>query len=105
MAQTKPPRSTVARTVQTHLLLLIALAVALIAGGVAAGAMRLTAAVLVGWDVGVACYLAMVLYRITGATSASIRQRADEIDETKWVVLIVTVGAAIVSLVAIGVEL
>jgi uncharacterized membrane protein len=34
-----------------------------------------------------------------------MRRRADEIDETKWVVLIVTVGAGLISLLALGAEL
>jgi uncharacterized membrane protein len=100
-----PPRSALLRTVHTHALLLIGFAVMSVTTALAATMMRISAAALIGWDVGVAVYLALVFYRITGATSASIRRRADEIDETKWVVLIVTVGAGLVSLLALGAEL
>jgi uncharacterized membrane protein len=101
----KPSKFAITRTIQTHLLLLIGLATTVIAGALAATAMRTSAAALVGWDTGVAVYLALVFYRISGATTAAMRRRADEIDETKWVVLIVTVGAGLISLLALGVEL
>jgi uncharacterized membrane protein len=104
-ASKTPPRSAVLRTVHTHALLLIGFAVMSVTTVLAATTMRISAAALIGWDVGVAVYLALVFYRIMGATSASIRRRADEIDETKWVVLIVTVGAGLVSLLALGAEL
>ena len=100
-----PPRSAILRTVHTHALLLLGLAVTVATTVLAATTMRISAATLIGWDAGVAVYLALVFYRITGATSVSMRRRADEIDETKWVVLIVTVGAGLVSLLALGAEL
>jgi uncharacterized membrane protein len=100
-----PPRSAILRTVHTHALLLLGLAVTVATTVLAATMMRISAATLIGWDAGVAVYLALVFYRITGATSVSMRRRAEEIDETKWVVLIVTVGAGLVSLLALGAEL
>lgn len=105
VARKTPPRSAVVRTIHTHALLLAGLAMTLATTALAATVMRISAAALIGWDAGVALYLALVFYRITGATSASMCRRADEIDETKWVVLIVTVGAGLVSLLALGAEL
>src|SRR5688572_27862934 len=83
-APKRPPRSTILRTVHTHALLLLGLAVTVATTVLAATMMRISAATLIGWDAGVAVYLALVFYRITGATSVSMRRRAEEIDETKW---------------------
>jgi uncharacterized membrane protein len=101
----KPPVAAIVRTVRTHLLLLLGFAMTVATTALAATTMRLSAAALIGWDAGVALYLALVFYRISGATTEAMRRRADEIDETKWVVLIVTVGAGLVSLLALGAEL
>jgi uncharacterized membrane protein len=101
----KVPRSTLTRTVHTHLLLLVGFTTTIIIAALAATALRLSQAVLIGWDAGAALYLVLVLRKITGASAPAIRQRAEELDESKWVVLVVTVGAAIVSVIALGVEL
>jgi uncharacterized membrane protein len=104
-ASRKAPRSALPQALKTHLLLIVALVVAIVIAGIAAMTLRLSQALLIGWDAGVALYLALVLRKITGASAASIRQRAEELDESKWGVLAVTVGACIVSVIALGAEL
>ena len=61
--------------------------------------------VLIGWDVGVLCYLVAVAMRMAGASVADIRRHAAEQDEGALGLLVLTVGAAIASLGAIFAEL
>jgi uncharacterized membrane protein len=56
---------------------------------------------LVGWDVGVALYLGLVGEMILRADEHEIRRRAASQDEGKFAILVLTVGAALVSLLAI----
>jgi len=60
---------------------------------------------LVGWDVGVALYLILVLELVAGAQIHDIRRRAAAEDEGRFGILVLTVSAALVSVVAIFVEL
>jgi uncharacterized membrane protein len=62
-------------------------------------------AVLIGWDVGVASYLALAFVRMARSSIADIRRRAKEEDEGALGVLLLTVGAAIASVGAIFAEL
>lgn len=59
----------------------------------------------VGWDVGVAIYLAFVFAAMAGADAARIRRRAVMMDEGRIAILVLTAGAALASLGAIVVEL
>jgi uncharacterized membrane protein len=62
--------------------------------------------VLVGWDVGVAVYLAVVYWLMAKATTTHhIRDQAAREDEGKTTVLVLTVAAALASIAAIVVEL
>jgi len=60
---------------------------------------------LIGWDVGVALYLALAFHLMTGSLAHHIRGHAAEQDEGRFAILILTVAAALASLVAILVEL
>jgi uncharacterized membrane protein len=60
---------------------------------------------LVGWDVGIALYLGLVLHMMGASDVPRMRRRAATEDEGRLTMLVVTVGAALASLVAIIVEL
>jgi len=61
--------------------------------------------VLIGWDIGIALYLALALHMMGSSDIPRIRRRAAAEDEGQLTILVVTVGAALASLVAIIVEL
>lgn len=82
-----------------------ALAVALLAGGLAAVWLRPTTAVLTGWDCGVAAYILLAGILMSRATVASMRRRAKLLDPGKWGVLAGAVLASLAALVAIVAEL
>ncbi|MCG7392968.1 DUF1345 domain-containing protein [Microvirga sp. ACRRW] len=60
---------------------------------------------LVAWDIGIACYLAVALAMAARSTTAQMQHRAAQEDETSLVFLILTLSAAVASIVAIGIEL
>ena len=61
--------------------------------------------VLVGWDIGVTLYLALVFHLMTGARVHHIRRDAQLQDEGRLTILVLTVAAALASLAAILTEL
>jgi len=61
--------------------------------------------VLLGWDAGVALYLALTYGVMANASIAKIRQRAAIVDEGALAVLVLTTAAALASLVAVLAEL
>ncbi len=60
---------------------------------------------LVSWDIGTAGYLVLAMAMAARSTTAKLQQRAADEDETALVFLILTLSAAVVSLIAIGIEL
>jgi uncharacterized membrane protein len=60
---------------------------------------------LVGWDVGVALYLALAFELFARCDAQQIRRRALVQDDGRFAVLVLTVGAAVASLAAIFAEL
>src|SRR5262245_49936690 len=60
---------------------------------------------LVGWDIGVALYLALAFEMMARSDIPAIRSRAADQDEGRFAILALTVFAALASLVAIFVEL
>jgi len=60
---------------------------------------------LVSWDLGVASYLVLTWAMAVRSTTGKLQQRAAQEDETALVFLILTLSAAVISLVAIGIEL
>ncbi len=66
---------------------------------------KLATRLLVGWDVGVTLYLVLVFEMMAGAGASEIRRRAAEEDEGQFAILVSTVGAGLVSLVAILAQL
>ncbi|HKW90993.1 MAG TPA: DUF1345 domain-containing protein [Methylomirabilota bacterium] len=82
-----------------------AVAVVLTAALFVATPWGLATRLLVGWDVGVTLYLILVFELMTGAGASEIRRRAAAQDEGQLAILVSTVGAGLVSLVAILVQL
>ena len=66
---------------------------------------RTTTRLLVGWDVGVALYLALACHLVWRAEIAHIRRRAALQDEGQTALLVLTVASALASLGAIVAEL
>jgi uncharacterized membrane protein len=60
---------------------------------------------LIGWDVGVAVYLALAAHMMAASEVRHIRQRAAGQDEGQAAIMVMTVVAALASLVAIFAEL
>lgn len=60
---------------------------------------------LLAWDVGVGCYLALAWTMAARSSTEKMQQRAAEEDVTAVVFLVMTLAAAVVSLIAIAVEL
>jgi uncharacterized membrane protein len=57
---------------------------------------------IVGWDVGIAFYLAAALLMMVRSTPDQVRRRARLQDESRWVILALTAAAACFSLAAVG---
>src|SRR6266446_1168299 len=60
---------------------------------------------LAGWDIGVAVYLVLAIFMMACSDIESIRRRASEEDDGQFVILVLTVAAALVSLATIFIEL
>jgi uncharacterized membrane protein len=68
-------------------------------------AWRPASRLLVGWDVAVAVYLALVFEMMAGSRVRDIRRRAAKEDEGQLTILVLTVAAGLASLAAIQAEL
>jgi uncharacterized membrane protein len=90
------------RIAHSHVRLWLCVAIGLVIFAVVPG--RWTR-VLIGWDVGVACYLAALAVTMARSSIADIKRRAAEQDEGALGLLVLTVGAAVASLGAIFAEL
>jgi uncharacterized membrane protein len=95
------------RVVRSRPRLFISGAVAVIVTTLFAAAVpwRLSTRLLAGWDIGVALYLMLAVQMMTGSTIDRLRRRATQEDEGQATILVLTVAAALASLVAIFVEL
>lgn len=67
--------------------------------------LTLNSRILVAWDIGVFCYLALAWAMAARSSTAKMQQRAAQEDEAAIVFLILTLSTALISLIAIGVEL
>ncbi len=65
----------------------------------------LAARALVGWDIGVALYLAIIYWTMARSWADHIRQHAKNEDEGRGVILVLTVAAAMATIVAIVAQL
>jgi uncharacterized membrane protein len=66
---------------------------------------RITTRALIAWNVGAICYLATVLWLVLRCNLDRLRERAAEDDEGAPLILVITVVAAVVSLISIFAEL
>lgn len=60
---------------------------------------------LIGWNLAICIYMAEIVIKMSNATTASIRHRAEEIDEGRNIVLVLTILAVIAAIVAVVVLL
>jgi uncharacterized membrane protein len=60
---------------------------------------------IIAWDLGIVLFLALVLGLVAGSTPEKVRFRAQLEDEKAWVILVLVVGAAMASMIAIGIVL
>jgi uncharacterized membrane protein len=74
---------------------------AVVVGVALAANWRLETRLLTGWDVGVALYLALAFHTMSRSNTHIMRRHAAEQDEGRLTMLVLTVAAALASLVAI----
>ena len=86
-------------------LFLSAVCAAAVVAVLPAATFRFPTRLLIGWNVGVAAYLAFAYYMIAHSDVARIKRRAATQDEGRFAILILTAGAALASLGAILAEL
>ncbi len=82
--------------------LVIAVVVGLLAYALGPASLGASLDVTLAWVCGVAGYLVLTLLAIGGSTPERVRTRARALDERAWVILALTVSAAVVSLGALG---
>jgi uncharacterized membrane protein len=105
--KSSPPKSTplLLRLARLHGKIIVAV----IVGGVVAAfepfEMPQVTRALIGWDAGVALYLALTYPMVVHTDVAGIRKRAAEEDEGAFAILLLTIVATVASLVAIVFEL
>ncbi len=102
-ARRRLPR--IVRIVRARPRLFLAAALGLALGLVLPAEWRIVTRLLVGWDAGVAVYLALAFAAMARADVARIRRRAALLDEDRIAFLMLTAGAALASLGAIVAEL
>src|SRR2546423_14181641 len=93
------------RVVKAHYRLFLAITTGLVLGSLGPTEWRWPPGLLVGWDLGVALYLAHAVATVIGFDLKLARKRAAELDEGALAVLALSVAAAIASLVAIVAQL
>lgn len=105
MPATRKPDNPILRQIRLHPALLLGLGAAGLAIVVAQNLLAMLNSWLCGWTAGAVVYVAVVVYRMTGATPASMRRRAEEVDEERSWILLMALAAAIVALAAVLVDL
>jgi uncharacterized membrane protein len=93
------------RVVRSHPRLFMASVLGLLVIALNPARVHLSARLLLGWDVGVGFYLVAVYTMVIRADLRGLRQQAARQDEGRLTLLVLTVGAAMASLVAIVAEL
>jgi len=93
------------RVVRARPRLFVSTVVGVIVVAALPGVWRLATRLLVGWDVGVALYLALAYHLMALSHVGHIRLRAKLEDEGRFAILVLTAGAALASLGAIFAEL
>jgi uncharacterized membrane protein len=99
----KLPR--VVRIVRARPRLFVCAAISLVVIAVLPGDWRWATRFVVGWDIGAAAYLVTAFTAMAGADVAHIRRRSVLMDEGRIMILVLTTGAALMSLGALVIEL
>ena len=98
-------RGSLKRNVFARMHLLICIAIGFAAIMVQPASWHMTTRLLIGWNVGIWIYIGWAALTFSRANVASIRDRAEKADESRFVVLTVAILAATASLVAIVAQL
>jgi uncharacterized membrane protein len=85
--------------------LLVSLIVGAVVYALLPGNLTVPIRFIVAWDLGIVSFLALVLGMAMRATPQKVRFRAQREDENAWVILVLVVGAALASMIAIGIVL
>ncbi|MBI1981449.1 MAG: DUF1345 domain-containing protein [Methylocystis sp.] len=93
------------RIVRARPQLFLSLALGVIVGFLLPRAMQPVARALVAWNAVALCYFALVYLLIAGATHDAIRERAQRLDEGRFVMLLLTTAIATASFGAVVIEL
>jgi len=102
MAASSPAQRRLLRSPhRTRPRLFIAIAIAVAIATLTPGPIKPTLRAVIGWDVGIAFYLALVFAMAARATPQSMRRRAALEDATRWVFLALMAGAAWFSMFAL----
>ncbi len=101
----KPLSSLPIRIARLHAKLFVSAILGLAVLALLPGNWRLPMRLLIGWDIGVALYLCLTHAVMLRADIVHIRMRASVQDEGAIVILVLTIAAALASLVAIVFEL
>lgn len=105
-SETKPNRlHRLGRALGARPRLLICAGVITVVATAMPGGFALHTRLLLGWDGGVCLYLVLTWRMMLQSDVHQLRLRAAAQDEAEWVILVLTVLAAVVSLAAIGAEL
>jgi uncharacterized membrane protein len=78
---------------------------AIIAFALLPRSMRVSTRMLVGWDIGVTLYIGVAIWSVARASIEAMKERAAREYDGATAILVLTVGAAVASLAAIGAEL
>jgi uncharacterized membrane protein len=89
------------RRVRSRPRFLVAAAVGIISAFAIPGIANPSLRAVIGWDIGAAVFLALLLTMMVGATPAVMRRRALQEDEARWAFLALMAGTAFFSLFAI----
>jgi uncharacterized membrane protein len=93
------------RMLRLHAKLFVSAVIGVVAVLLMPGSWRLPTRLLAGWDIGVIFYLMTTHVMIFRYSVERIRKRASEQDEGAFIILLLTVGATLASIVAIVFEL
>ncbi|MDH7798398.1 MULTISPECIES: DUF1345 domain-containing protein [unclassified Beijerinckia] len=98
-------RGALARNIQARWRLLVCIAVGFICYFALPSAWDVNTRALIGWNLAISIYMAEIVIKMSGATAASIRHRAEAVDEGRFIVLALTIIAAIAAFIAVIAQL
>jgi len=93
------------RIIRARPQLFVSVTLGLAVGSLLPQAMQPVSRALIGWNAFTLCYLALVAMSVAGATHETIRERAQHLDEGRFVMLLLTTAIATASFGAVVVQL